>query len=97
MASRGWYAEKMAKLKKENVKILKEYGAIEAIDDGNKQEDYASSPRKVCRDKADYGYGYHSLGTRSVFTDERLEYERKYAPMVNAINVTLAKYGIATS
>lgn len=95
--AQAWYEEKMIKLKKERVKALKERQAVESIDEGKLQKNYAASPRQRFREKADYGYGYHSLGTRSVFADERLEYEREYAPLKNAINVTLAKYGIATS
>lgn len=101
MASRGWYAEKMAKLKKEKIAEQQERDAISAIDQGNYkgQKDYSRSRNPYCRRKADYNHGFHSLGTRSMFADERVEYERKYSIQRNAgnrlcdnVDKLLAKY-----
>ena len=85
MASRGWYAQKCAKLKKEKIKQMKEMNAIFACDKGYTRRGEGKND-------------WMSAGTRthSVYLDERQK-ERDYSVfLAQQIAAQLAKkYGVA--
>lgn len=84
MASRGWYAEKQMKLKKEKIKQMKETDAIAAITDG-----YARKSR------GENGWVGDGTRTYPIYADE--ERKRKEYPQELAMEIAnnlFAKYGI---
>ena len=92
MASRGWYAEKMNKLRKCKIAEMKERDAISAIDHDQEQEDWLRNYwRPDLRNKSEAPLQWKSLGATGVVPEKQ---HKKKAIYENALTTALKKTGM---